>query len=170
MAASSTSQLPLSLSLTRVMGMGSQFACGSESSESSGAVAPDYRVNSLAFSDDGKLLYACSNDGVVAVADAAAGTRLGEYHVKDVGCRLVQATHADMHVLHAAGIPAPSPAAGQIMYHDLHANTALRHFRHSARVTSLAMNPRSETFLSVSLDSTFRTWDLRSPVATGQGA
>ena len=176
-----TPSIVLNLAAARALGIGVTFACGSEGDAGDDApmpaagaaaapsAAPDYRINSLAFSDDGKLLYAASNDGVVAVADALQGQRLGEYHVKDVGCRLIQATHADMHVLHAASTAPTSPAAGQIMYHDLNANKALRHFRHSARVTSLAMNPSSDTFLSVSLDSTFKTWDLRSPTATGQG-
>lgn len=40
-----------------------------------------------------------------------------------------------------------------LRYHDLHANRFLRYFRgHTGRVTTLAMSPRSDVFLSAAED------------------
>ena len=44
-----------------------------------------------------------------------------------------------------------------LRYHDLHANRFLRYFRgHTGRVTTLAMSPRSDAFLSAAQDKQAR--------------
>jgi hypothetical protein len=55
--------------------------------------------------------------------------------------------------------PTPSsPLQGSdyaLRYHDLHANRFVRYFRgHTGRVTTLAMSPKSDTFLSAAEDKT----------------
>lgn len=127
--------------------------------------ASDARVNSLAFSDDGSTLYAATNDGALTVVDVATGAKTGEFFVRDNGCRLVTATHHPAAVLHAAA------AGGDVSYHNLHENKITRVFRrHTARVTSISMNPVTDHFLTVSHDGTFCVWDLRSSAPVGVGA
>lgn len=44
-----------------------------------------------------------------------------------------------------------------LRYHDLHANRYVRYFRgHTGRVTTLAMSPKSDTFLSAAEDKQAR--------------
>lgn len=125
----------------------------------------DCRLNSVSFSDDGKYLYTASNDGVLSLVDVATGTRTAEFFSREVGCRLVTATHHSLGVLHAAA------TGGAITYHNLHENKAVRVFEgHSARVTSISMNPVSDHFLSVGLDGVFNVWDLRMAAPIGRGA
>lgn len=51
-----------------------------------------------------------------------------------------------------------------IRYLSTHDNAFLRYFRgHTKPVTSLALCPASDTFLSCSLDNTLRLWNLQSP-------
>ena len=51
-----------------------------------------------------------------------------------------------------------------LMYHSLYENKVVRIFKgHVATVTDIAMRPGSDTFLTSSLDGTFRLWDVRSP-------
>jgi COMPASS component SWD2 len=51
---------------------------------------------------------------------------------------------------------------------SLHTNQYIRYFKgHRARVTSLALSPKSDLFLSAALDSTIRLWDLRSNSCQG---
>lgn len=51
-----------------------------------------------------------------------------------------------------------------IRYLSTHDNAFLRYFKgHTAAVTSLAVCPASDTFLSCSLDNTVRLWNLSSP-------
>ncbi len=124
----------------------------------------DARVNSVAFSDDGLVAYAASNDGVLSVIDVRSGARTAEVHVRDAGCRLVTATH------HAAGVLHAAATGGAITYHNLHENRVVRVFRgHEARVTSLSMNPVTDHFLSVGLDGNFFIWDLRASAPVGKG-
>ena len=50
-----------------------------------------------------------------------------------------------------------------IRYLSAHDNTYIRYFRgHSAPVTTLALSPGSDDFISASLDNTVKLWDLRS--------
>lgn len=72
-----------------------------------------------------------------------------------------------MTLLHTTKPPVPNrliPPPDAIRYLSTHDNAFLRYFRgHTAPLTSLTLNPSNDTFLSTSLDSTLRLWDLRSP-------
>lgn len=55
-----------------------------------------------------------------------------------------------------------------IRYLSSHDNTYIRYFRgHTSAVTSIALNPSSDSFISSSLDNTVRLWDLRSQHTQG---
>lgn len=125
----------------------------------------DERCNSLSFSDNGTFLVSSHNDGVLQLFSGDTGSKVGEYHCKDSGCRLVAFTHHESGVLHAAGRPGSDPeASGMISYHSLHDNKIVRYFRgHTDFVTSISQNPQNDTFVSSSKNGQFKIWDLRSP-------
>jgi WD40 repeat protein len=128
----------------------------------------DSRYNGLAYSDSGSTLFASRNDGVLEAYSGETGALEGSYHLKESGCRLVTATHHDLTVLHASNSSLHAPS--HVSYHDLFRNTEIRRFAgHTNKITSLALNPESDTFLTTSFDGTFRLWDLRAPSAAAIG-
>lgn len=150
--------LKLSLEVTRHLGV-AYLPLGLPAAPTS-----DMRVNSIAFSDDGKSLYAATNDGALSVIDVGSGVRTAEFFAREAGCRLVTPTHHSLGVLHAAAI------GGAVTYHNLHENKIVRVFRgHDAKVTSISMNPVSDHFLTVGLDGVFNIWDLRVTTPLGRG-
>ena len=51
-----------------------------------------------------------------------------------------------------------------VRYHCIHDNTYLRYFRgHTDQVVDISVSPRTDQFLTSSVDGTTRMWDLRSP-------
>jgi COMPASS component SWD2 len=59
-------------------------------------------------------------------------------------------------------------SATTIRYLSLYDNRYLRYFKgHKAKVVALEMSPCDDTFISGSLDSTIRLWDIRSNVCQG---
>lgn len=59
---------------------------------------------------------------------------------------------------------APGHIAHEIRYLSLFDNAYLRFFTgHEGRVTSLAMSPLDDRFLSASVDGTLRLWALQQP-------
>lgn len=95
--------------------------------------------------------------------DAHDGTLQGVFSLSRSGAQAVEFTHHQSSVLHAAH-HGPNQGPGIISYHCLHTNKILRLFNHHQRpVSSLAMNPGSDQFMSVSLDGVCALWDIRSP-------
>lgn len=61
-----------------------------------------------------------------------------------------------------------SRTSDAIRYLSAHDNSYIRYFRgHTAAVTTIALSPSSDAFLSASHDDTVRLWDLRSSSAQG---
>lgn len=55
-----------------------------------------------------------------------------------------------------------------IRYLSSHDNSYIRYYRgHNAAVTTIALSPSSDNFISCSLDNTVRLWSLNSPNASG---
>ncbi|RTG88279.1 COMPASS component SWD2, partial [Schistosoma bovis] len=78
---------------------------------------------------------------------------------KKYGVNLIQFTHSPTTAIHAS-----TKIDDTIRYLSLHDNKYIRYFQsHTKRVVSLCMSPIDDTFLSGSMDSTIRLWDLRSP-------
>lgn len=96
---------------------------------------PDNRANSLAFNNDGSLLFAAYNDEVVRVFDGATCGKKNEFQVKKRGCRLITATHSPAAVLHSSS--SASTHAAEISYHDLETNQIIRIFRGHSQMVSL---------------------------------
>ncbi len=95
--------------------------------------------------------------------DAHDGTLQGVFSLSRSGAQAVEFTHHQSSVLHSAH-HGPKQGPGIISYHCLHTNKILRLFNlHKSPVTSLAMNPGNDQFMSVSLDGVCALWDIRSP-------
>jgi COMPASS component SWD2 len=130
----------------------------------------DPRVNSLAFSDSGNILVSSHNDGVIKVISGENGDLVNELFSREYGCNHLTYTHHEHCVIHSSLTRLNDANVGQIVYHSLHDNKIIRYFKgHTSMVTSIAMSPNSDFFISCSKDGTFKIWDLRSPncVSTG---
>ena len=122
----------------------------------------DVRCTSLSYSDVGDYLVSSHNDGSLRLLDGRlGGGQLAEYNVRESGCRLVTHTHHPLAVLHAAS--KSGSAAGRVSYHSLQENCIVRTFDgHTDFVTSIAMSPADDAFLTTSRDGSWKLWDLRA--------
>lgn len=123
----------------------------------------------LSFSDNGAFVASSHADGSLNLWSGDGSAEHVELHSFDWGCRLVTFTHHESSVLHTSRTTGEH--RGQIVYHSLHDNRVVRFFRgHMDLVSSIAMSPTADTFLSVSRDGTFRVWDLREARAVVRAA
>jgi len=84
---------------------------------------------------------------------------------KKYGAHLARFTHHAQSVLYAS----TKPGDDTIRYLSTHDNQYIRYFRaHSAPVTTIAVSPASDTFLSCAQDDTVRLWSLNSPNPQGK--
>jgi WD40 repeat protein len=92
-----------------------------------GLEGKDERVNSVAFSDEGRFLMSARNDGVVEVFNGTTGAKDAEFHVSqaDGGVRCLTATHSELAVVHAPNIKSRDT---RVAYHSLHDNKIIRYF------------------------------------------
>eukprot|EP00727_Mastigamoeba_balamuthi_P008891 m51a1_g4624 putative wd repeat-containing protein 82-like (450) ;mRNA; r:312107-314398 len=121
-------------------------------------------VNSLDFSDDGDLLVSSGDDETIRVYEISSGTKHRTVFSKKYGVDLVKFTHHNSSVICAS----KNGWDESLRYLSLHDNTYLRYFKgHRDRVVSLAMSPIDDTFVSASMDSTVRFWDLRAYACQG---
>ncbi|ELR12047.1 WD domain, G-beta repeat-containing protein [Acanthamoeba castellanii str. Neff] len=132
------------------------------------------RINSLDFYKTGEHLVTASDDESIHVYNAVSGNELLSLTrrrrttrtvlSKKYGVDLIRWTHNENTVICAS----KNSWDETLRYLSLHDNHYLRYFKgHRDRVTSLAMSPVDDTFLSASLDSTVRLWDLRTNACQG---
>ncbi|GAA6033557.1 hypothetical protein JCM8097_001454 [Rhodosporidiobolus ruineniae] len=118
---------------------------------------------SLAFDRQGDYLLTSGEDMTMQLFDVQSGEHVKEVKSKKYGVDLARFTHSSSSVIHAS-----TQGENYIRYLSLHDNQYLRYFPgHKKRVTSLAMSPCDDTFLSGAADDTVRLWDLRTPTAQG---
>jgi len=122
------------------------------------------RINSLDFYKTGEHLVTASDDESIHVYNAVSGKTTRTVLSKKYGVDLIRWTHNENTVICAS----KNSWDDTLRYLSLHDNHYLRYFKgHRDRVTSLAMSPLDDTFLSASLDSTVRLWDLRTNACQG---
>ena len=169
-----SSSVTLTPELIRRWGMAAIFEGPNSTPLAPASAVPHHvaRCNGLSFSENGRFLASSHDDGVVQLFSGETGTREATFYSKEYGCRLLTHTHHELGVLHAAGtLSETDTLAGQIAYHSLHDNKVIRFFRaHTARVTSISVHPRTDWFLTTSLDGTFRLWDIRQPNCAAVGS
>ncbi|GAA6060873.1 hypothetical protein JCM10212_006253 [Sporobolomyces blumeae] len=124
---------------------------------------PDRSFTSLGFDDKGELLITSGEDETMQLFDVRSGKHLKQLYSKKYGVHLARFTHKSSTIIYAS-----TKGNDDIRYLSLHDNNYLRYFKgHKKRVTSLAMSPQDDTFLSGATDDTVRLWDLRAATAQG---
>ncbi|KAL9632195.1 MAG: hypothetical protein Q9164_005475 [Protoblastenia rupestris] len=125
---------------------------------------PDTAVTSLDFDDSGEFLLAACDDDSLQLYNAKEGRHVKQLLSQKYGAHLARFTHHATSIIYAS-----TKVDDGIRYLSTHDNAFLRYFKgHTAPVTSLAVCPASDTFLSCSLDNTIRLWDLKSPSPQGR--
>lgn len=126
-------------------------------------VQPDCRVTSLDYDDRGELCVTASDDETIQLYNCRSGKHIKTLYSKKYGVNLARFTHRSSAIVYAS-----TKEDDTVRYHSLHDNKYLQYFRgHKRRVTSLAMSPVDDTFLSAAVDDSVRLWDLRTPAAQG---
>ncbi|KAK4692182.1 COMPASS component SWD2, partial [Lecanoromycetidae sp. Uapishka_2] len=120
---------------------------------------PEASVTSLDFDDSGEFLLAACSDDSIQLYNAKEGKHLKTLLSQKYGAHLARFTHHATSIIYAS-----TKEDDCIRYLSTHDNAFLRYFKgHTAPVTTLALCPAADTFLSCSLDSTVRIWSLSSP-------
>jgi COMPASS component SWD2 len=141
------------------------------------------QVGSLDFSPDGEIVAVAGDDGLISLYSAIQGKLLKTVPVKRYGCGVVRFSNHKTAVLCASkpvldagastgGAHVPESGAitwdDHIRYLSLTENKYIRYFRgHRARVVSIAVTPKDDSFISAALDGTMRLWDIRYPHCAG---
>ncbi|TKA29249.1 hypothetical protein B0A50_03759 [Salinomyces thailandicus] len=124
---------------------------------------PSTQYTSIDFDDSGEFLLLSRTDDTIQLFNTKAGAHAKELKSQKYGSALARFTHHSTSILYAS-----TKVDDGIRYLSMHDNSFIRYFRgHEGRVTSLALSPGSDQFLSASLDNTVKMWDCRSPNATG---
>lgn len=115
-------------------------------------------MTSLDFDDNGELVVAACTDHSLQIYNAKEGKFVKTLLSQKYGVHLARFSHAAQSIIYAS-----TKQDDTIRYLATHDNTYIRYFRgHTAPVTSIALCPKDDTFLSCSLDNTLRLWDIRS--------
>jgi COMPASS component SWD2 len=121
-------------------------------------------INSVDFHHTGELLVSAASDESIHVYDCVAGREAKVLYSRKYGVDLVRFCKQKDSVLSASS----NDWDHTLRFLSLKTNQYIRYFKgHRARVTSLALSPLSDAFLSASLDDTVRLWDLRSNACQG---
>ncbi|ETV68313.1 hypothetical protein, variant 1 [Aphanomyces astaci] len=108
---------------------------------------------------------ATARRGVVSHINCTTGMLNKNIHTKQYGAEIVRFTHHPDCMIWSSQNDFDDHA---IRYHSVYDNKFLRYFSgHTKKVTSLMMHPTADEFLTASMDSTFRMWDIRVKTATG---
>ncbi len=122
---------------------------------------PETLVTSLDFDDSGEFLLAACSDDSLQLYNAKEGKHIKTLLSQKYGAHLARFTHHSQSILYAS-----TKIDDTIRYLSTHDNQFLRYFKgHTGPVTSLALHPASDAFVSCSLDNTVRLWNLASPNA-----
>ncbi|KAJ5746022.1 WD repeat protein [Penicillium odoratum] len=117
-----------------------------------------YHVTSLDFDDQGEFLVSSGEDDAIQVFDIKEGTVTKTVPCKKYGAHLARFTHHQRQLLHAS-----TKVDHNLRLLDLHGESYIRYFtHHTDTVTSLAVAPSGDHFVSVGKDNTVTVWDLAS--------
>ncbi|KAF7518821.1 hypothetical protein G7054_g13316 [Neopestalotiopsis clavispora] len=143
---------------------------------------PKPYILSLDYDDPGELLMTSESDDTIQIYKVREGRHEKQLLSKKYGVKLAKFTHTSSSVVYAstkvngkpvcqAAVPLRSilihpPDA--IRYLTTHDNAFIRYFEgHEAAVTSLAMHPGQDDFISCSKDNTVRLWNAGTKNAVG---
>jgi COMPASS component SWD2 len=116
-------------------------------------------VTSLDFDDSGELAIVARDDDTLQIYNCKEGKHAKELKSQKYGVHLARFSHHSQSVIYAS-----TKVDDTIRYLSTHDNSYIRYFKgHTDTVTSIALCPSSDTFLSCSRDNTVRLWSLSSP-------
>ena len=134
-----------------------------------GLVVPcDGIVTNLEYHDQGQYLAVTTNQSAIHFIDSQEGKEKKKLFTKKEGIGKIQFTHHEMSLLVSSKYPTITENNHDIRYLCVYDNRYLRYFKgHTMEVTSLAMNPVNDQFISASYDNTVHLWDISSPNPIG---
>lgn len=115
-------------------------------------------VTSLDFDDTGELAIVARNDDTLQIYNCKEGKHAKELKSQKYGVHLARFSHHAQSIIYAS-----TKVDDTIRFLSTHDNSYIRYFKgHTDTVTSIALCPSTDTFLSASRDNTVRLWDLKS--------
>ncbi|KAK9790395.1 hypothetical protein SCARD494_08344 [Seiridium cardinale] len=124
---------------------------------------PQPYILSLDYDDPGELLMTSESDDTIQIYKVREGRHDKQLLSKKYGVKLAKFTHTSSSVVYAS-----TKVNDAIRYLTTHDNAFIRYFEgHEAAVTSLAMHPGHDDFISCSKDNTVRLWNASTKNATG---
>ncbi|OAA65056.1 WD repeat containing protein 82 [Cordyceps fumosorosea ARSEF 2679] len=122
------------------------------------------QVLSIDYNDDGELLMTSSSDETIHIYNVREGRHEKCLISKKYGAKLAKFTHTSSSIIYAS-----TKQNNAIRYLATHDNSFIRYFEgHESPVTSLAVHPGSDNFISCSQDNTVRLWDTQTKNWQGQ--
>jgi COMPASS component SWD2 len=108
---------------------------------------------------EGKWLVMSTNESSIHLIDTFSGEEKKKLYAKSDGTENVKFTHHESCVLFSS-----ERNNSDIKYLCAYDNRYLRYFKgHTAKVTSISMNPCDDCFLTASLDKSVCLWNLSTP-------
>ncbi|KAF2264799.1 WD repeat-containing protein 82 [Lojkania enalia] len=120
---------------------------------------PKTSVTSLDFDDTGELAIVARDDDTLQIYNCKEGKHAKELKSQKYGVHLARFSHHAQSIIYAS-----TKVDNAIRFLSTHDNSYIRYFKgHEAPVTSIALCPSSDSFISCSQDDTVRIWNLQSP-------
>jgi len=115
-------------------------------------------VTSLDFDDTGELAIVARSDDTLQIYNCKEGKHAKELKSQKYGVHLARFSHHAQSIIYAS-----TKVDDTIRYLSTHDNSYIRYFKgHTGTVTSIALCPSSDQFISCSHDNTVRIWNLQS--------
>ncbi|KAF1829115.1 WD repeat-containing protein 82 [Decorospora gaudefroyi] len=116
-------------------------------------------VTSLDFDDSGELAIVARDDDTLQIYNCKEGKHAKELKSHKYGVHLARFSHHAQSIIYAS-----TKVDDTIRFLSTHDNTYIRYFKgHSDTVTSIALCPAKDEFVSCAKDNTMRLWNLQSP-------
>jgi COMPASS component SWD2 len=121
--------------------------------------SPGTSITSLDFDDTGELAIVARDDDTLQIYNCKEGKHAKELKSQKYGVHLARFSHHAQSIIYAS-----TKVDDGLRFLSTHDNSYIRYFKgHSDTVTSIALCPASDTFLSCAKDNTVRLWNLSSP-------
>ncbi|KAL2018925.1 hypothetical protein VTK56DRAFT_10292 [Thermocarpiscus australiensis] len=125
---------------------------------------PQPHVLSIDFDDPGELCMTSESDETIQIYNVKEGRHDKSLLSKKYGVKLAKFTHTSSSIIYAS-----TKQNDAIRYLATHDNSFIRYFEgHEGAVTSLALHPGSDNFISCSVDNTVRLWNIATKQWTGK--
>ncbi|KAJ4116235.1 hypothetical protein NW768_011024 [Fusarium equiseti] len=119
---------------------------------------PQPHVLSLDYDDEGEYVMASASDETIQIYHVKEGRHDKSLVSKKYGVKLAKFTHTNSSIIYAS-----TKQNDAIRYLATHDNSFIRYFDgHEGHVTSLAVHPGSDNFISCSQDNTVLLWDTQT--------